>query len=75
MRYVDGIISYLTEDYERKVKGSIRRQQAKDVRSGKMSSMQRVARIWSDARRRGDTERADQLLRVYKKLEAEGGER
>ncbi len=68
MRYVDGIKLFISETLEKEIRSDIKRRQASDVRSGKMSNRQRIARIYSTAMQRGDDKRANMLLQLYKKL-------
>lgn len=68
MSYTDTIKEYLYESGEL-VRKDVKRRERADVRSGKMSQKQRVARIWSDAQRRGDTDKANALYKIYKRLE------
>jgi len=72
VKYIDHIKEYIYEEdaFKRQVKKSKRTA----IRTGKMSKQQRVARLYSDAKSRGDSDRADALLQIYRKLEnvAEG---
>lgn len=68
MRYVDGIKLFISETLDREIRSDIKRRQASDVRSGRMTPKQRIARIYSTAVQRGDDKRADLLLQLYKKL-------
>jgi hypothetical protein len=71
MRYVDHIKSYINESKEgtdTDLTSFLRKRKADDIRSGKMSTLQRIARNYSKAKSSGDDTRADMFLKLYKKL-------
>jgi hypothetical protein len=47
----------------------IRKRKAEDVKSGRMTRLQRVARLWSKAQRRGKKKLSANLLKHYKDVE------
>ena len=66
MRYIDQIKDYIYEDV---FKREEKKAKVTALRTGKMTKRDRVARLYSDAKKRGDDNRAGALLQIYKKLE------
>lgn len=79
MRYVDHIKESLNSRLHsttaeapvasrRAIQSATKKAYRTSVQTGRMSKQQRVARIWSDAKRRGDHARASNLEAIYRKL-------
>ena len=66
MKYIDHIKDYIYEDV---FKREEKKAKVTALRTGKMTKRDRVARLYSDAKKRGDDNRAGALLQIYKKLE------
>ena len=74
MRYTKSITNYILEDLDLSkvvpTKSDLRSQARHDVRTGKMSRKQRVARVFSDVSRRENKDKSKKmLLALYKRLE------